>query len=382
MAFFSSIYDIFTGLTILIIGLIISVKISKYFTISEKRALILYLWHTFFCVFYLYYVLSYGGDSIEYYEQSFNYAKEFSFGTSVINKIVSLFSDGLRFSILSVFLVFNIFGVVGLIAFDGSLKELILKKSKAIRILATITVFLPSISFWTSAIGKDGIAFMATGIALWAALNLRSRYLLMIFSVISMLLVRPHMAAIIMFSILISISLDNAIHFKQRFLFGMIAFFCTAIMVPLGLSYSGVIGEDGAGGDIIEYVDSRQSYNQEGGGAIDISSLGLPMQLFTYAFRPLPFEAHSAASLIASFDNTFLLLIFVLGVFKTINKVRNKSQILLSGHVMLWSFSIVSWFVLALTTANSGIAVRQKWMFFPIIIFLMFSMINRSKRKY
>ena len=223
---------------------------------------------------------------------------------------------------------------------------------------------------------------MATGLALWAALNIRSRYVLMTFSVISMLLVRPHMAAIMMLSILISISLDHTIYFKQRFIFGMVALCCTAIMVPLALNYSGVIGEDGAGSDIVEYVDSRQSYNQEGGGAIDISSLNLPMQLFTYVFRPLPFEAHGAASLIASFDNVFLLIIFIYGIFEIINKIRKKSQILLNGHVMLWLFSIISWFVLALTTANSGIAVRQKWMFFPIIIFLVFSMINRSKRKH
>ena len=382
MSFFSSIYDILTGLIVIIIGLSISIKISKYFSVSKKKALILYLWHTIFCIVYLYFVSSYGGDSTGYYEQSFNSQKEFSFGTSAINVMVGLFSDGMGFSILSVFLVFNIFGVVGLIAFDGSLKGATLNKSKAIRVFATITVFLPSISFWTAAIGKDGIAFMATGMALWAALNIRSRYLLMTFSVISMLLVRPHMAAIMMVSILISISLDGAIHPKQRFFFGMVALVCTAIMVPLGLDYSGVIGEDGGGGDIVEYVDARQSYNQEGGGAINISSLSLPMQLFAYVFRPLPFEAHSITSLIASLDNTFLLLIFILGAFKMVNKIKMRTQVLFSGHVMLWSFSIISWLVLALTTANSGIAVRQKWMFFPIIIFLIFSIIDKSKRKY
>ena len=141
MLFFSSIYDIFTGLVVLVIGAIVSIKISRYFSVSEKKALILYLWHTIFCVVYLYYVSSYGGDSLGYYEQSFISSNEFSFGTSAINIIVGLFSDGLGFSIFSVFLVFNIFGVVGLIAFDGSLKGVTLNKSKTIRAFSIITVF-------------------------------------------------------------------------------------------------------------------------------------------------------------------------------------------------------------------------------------------------
>mgnify|MGYP006892722840 FL=1 len=40
--------------------------------------------------------------------------------------------------------------------------------------------------------------------------------------------------------------------------------------------------------------------------------------------------------------------------------------------IFLASHSLVTWTILAITTANIGIAIRQKWMFVPmIIIFLM-----------
>jgi hypothetical protein len=44
-------------------------------------------------------------------------------------------------------------------------------------------------------------------------------------------------------------------------------------------------------------------------------------------------------------------------------------------------FALASLFVLANTTANLGIAVRQKWMFLLILFILIFSHISKPKVK-
>ena len=49
------------------------------------------------------------------------------------------------------------------------------------------------------------------------------------------------------------------------------------------------------------------------GGAVDIASMSLPMQLFTYMFRPLPMEASSVFQLASSVDNVILLYLMVVG---------------------------------------------------------------------
>ena len=47
-------------------------------------------------------------------------------------------------------------------------------------------------------------------------------------------------------------------------------------------------------------------------------------------------------------------------------------------------FAITTLLVLAVTTANSGIAVRQKWMFMPMLLyfFFLFMRINFTYRVY
>jgi len=35
--------------------------------------------------------------------------------------------------------------------------------------------------------------------------------------------------------------------------------------------------------------------------------------------------------------------------------------------------------VLAMTTANLGIAIRQKWMFAPMLIFLLISLVGKNR---
>ena len=116
------------------------------------------------------------------------------------------------------------------------------------------------------------------------------------------------------------------------------------------------------------YVDDRQNFNQGGGSSIDLQSMSYPMQMFTYIFRPLPFDAHSALALFTSIENTILLILFLYVLFK--NKFRLHSFIE-GKNAWLLIYASLTCSMLAITTANLGIATRQKWMFMPILIYLL-----------
>lgn len=90
------------------------------------------------------------------------------------------------------------------------------------------------------------------------------------------------------------------------------------------------------------------------------------MQMFTYIFRPLPFDAHSALALFTSIENTIFLFLFLYILYKA--RFR---RIIEGKNFWLFTYVFLSCTVLALTTANLGIATRQKWMFMPIIIYLI-----------
>jgi len=365
------------ALLIFIAGLIMAVVVRRFFRASLSRSVSLYLWHSLFCVIYLAYILNYGGDASGYFRLSFQPDIDFAFGTYGVRFIVSFLSQGLGLSFLGCSLVFQFFGFIGLLAFDGALREVTWNKSRNIRLLATLVVFLPSVSFWSSGLGKDALSFCAMGFALWAALSFRRRWCLLVVAVLLMLLVRPHMAGMLGLGLAGSFVFQRGIPLPQRMVLGGIALVAAVFLVPFGLNYAGV-GEDAGAEDVMQYIEGRQGHNLKGGGAVDISSMSPPVQMFTYLFRPTLIEVRNLFSLAAAVDNTILLFLFIAGGLALVRKPL-PAHLLAHNRMFLWIYSLGAWLILAMTTANLGIALRQKWMFAPMLIFLLISVIGRSR---
>ena len=376
MEIVSSIYHVFMALVIFFSGALISIAAGRSFGIYTIKSLILYTWHTAFSLLYCWYVLSYGGDSIGYFLEGQSWSGRFAVGTDAVGAISALLVSGLGLSILGTFLVFNIFGQIGLLAFWGSLRQATIGKAWRIRALVTLIIFLPSVSFWTSALGKDALSFMATGLALWSSLKLSRRGLLMVFSILVMLIVRPHMAGIMVLAVTAASLVDSRASIIKKLFLGLFASGAAVALVPFALRYAGV-GELVSVDTLSNYIDQRQRYNTEGGGGVDIASMSLPMQMFTYLFRPTFFEARNLFSLAAAVDNFILLLLSLLGLYSLLH---GRKSGLRENRVFMWVYVFGSWLILAMTTANMGIALRQKWMFAPMLIFLLISVIGRRRQ--
>lgn len=371
---FDSIVDFLYSGIVLIFGFFVAYLWSRYSKTPLSRIFLVYIWHTFFCVFYIYFSLTDVADATNYYLWSMG-PVSFSVGTDFVVVFLSFFSGVLGFGYVPSFLVFNIIGSVGLFAFYSSLRQASAGSKLWVRRLVLLIVFLPSASFWSVAIGKDSIAFMATGLALWAALDLKHRNLLMAFSILAMFMVRPHIAGIMVLALCISYLMQSNRSLVARALLIALASGVAALAVPFAINYAGLsqVSPDA----VSSYIEQRQSYNQGGGGGVDISSMSFPMQLFTYLFRPLPFEARSVFQLAASLDNVVLLIVFLMGVYSWKNrKYTFKSE----NTSFLVLFSLGCLVVLSLTTANLGISVRQKWMFLPMIFYILVSVLGRNGR--
>ncbi len=351
---------------------IFSLKICEYFEVNFRKSIFLFFWHSIFCIFYFYYSLIQGADSIVYYARAMsNELIDFNFGTSFIVLITRFFVN-LGFSYFDMFLLNNFIGYIGLLAFCGVIQKAIYGANNKIKFLALILLLLPSLSFWTTALGKDAFSFMAVGLALWSSLEFKNRKILLYFSIFIMFMIRPHMGTIMAISFVIALVFDKKTKIYAKIFFGLISLISVAIILPIMLNYIG-LSESEDLSDVGEYVDKRQNSNLGGGSSLDIASMSLPMQIITYLFRPLPFEAHSFLSLLASLDNVILVIIFLLGIIAYFKK--NK-PVVDSNRIFLWSYFIISLIILATTTANLGIAMRQKWMFLPCVVFLLLSVIG------
>lgn len=369
-------WQVLSAAFVFLVGLGISIVLPRRFSVPWRRSLFLYLWHTAFCLVYLVYSLNNIADSTIYYQQSLVYSDGFSVGTDFLYFFTSLFTQVLGFSYLGVFLVFNIFGFIGLIAFYGAIREVVESKSKAMKRLGFLVVLLPSASFWSAALGKDAIAFMSTCLLLWAVVDLRKRFLWVVVALASMSVVRLHIAALMVTSTAVGVMVMPGLSKAARVMLGAIGVAGAFLIIPAAMQYAGV----GSGGsaDIADYVQLRQSYNQGGGSGLDISGMSVPMQLATYLFRPLPFEAHNATSMAAALENVLLLL---LSLGAGVVLLKSKGRGLVLGQLILWLYALSAWAILAVTTANLGIAVRQKWMILPVFLYLLLSVLGRRKSR-
>lgn len=365
----SSGWHVLSAALMFVVGGVASVRIGALLHTSNKRALGLYLWHTLFCFVYIFYVINSGGDALTYYRASLSGNIDFSFGTAAVETITAFFSTVLGLSLLGTFLGYNLIGALGLLAFDAALQAETADRRPLVRRLATFIVVLPSVSFWSSAIGKDSMALLAAGLALWAALALKRRAWLMLAAIALMLLVRPHIAALMVGALALSMIGQRRIGLAERFAIGGIALVLAVVLVPVAMTASGLRSDAGVA-DVTEYIDNRQNSNMEGGGGVDISHMALPLKLFTYLFRPMPYEAHNLPALAASIDNVALLLLVLAGLPQLLKRRTRGGR---ENRAFLWLYALSAWLLLALTTANLGISVRQKWMFAPMLIFLMIS---------
>jgi hypothetical protein len=362
---------------IFMLGGQIMMGLARLFGTTIKRALLLYGWHTIFCFVAISYTLHNGGDALGYYHTALQGGTEFQAGTDAINFLTVPLVSILHLSFYGANLVYQIPGAIGLLAFDASLRAATIGKHRYVRLLATGIVLLPSISYWSSLIGKDAISFLAASLALWAALNMGRRAGLMVISVALMLLVRPHIAGIIVVALAGSLMVKRNVPLGRRLLLGTAAIAASIAIVPYALNYSG-LGEDVNTSDLAAYIEQRQQVSEIGATSVNLGAMSPPMQLFTYMFRPLPDEAGGIFGLAASFDNTVLLTLCILGAWNMVRH-RHRRTFKNGNRTFMWIYVLLAWTVLAVTTANLGTSLRHKWMFAPILIFLLLSRIGRVR---
>lgn len=352
--------------------LTINVLLLSLFTVlllgvKEKKDLVkilfLFLWHTLFSIIYFSFSLFNVSDAKGYYRSSI-ITKDFTFypGSPFIKYTASFFSQGLNASYLNTTLVFNLMGTMGLVLLYLSVKEYL----KALPWYWFTILLIPSMSFWSASLSKDSLSFFSVCLFLYAITMRRKTILLVPIAFFIMFMVRPHIAALMLASYVIYFIIQSKVHIIIKLLTIPIIIFGLLSSISFVESYIG-LDESSADG-YADYINSREIIGQVGGSAVDISSMSYPMKMFTYIFRPLPFEAHSITAFVSSVENSVLLVLFTYILFKSRLNIKPFIQ---NENLWLFTYFMLTCSILSLTTANLGIATRQKWMFMPVLMYLL-----------
>ena len=358
-----SFYQNMLTLFILIVSYLIVCLVGCRTKSDFKIVSSLFIWHTLFSVTYYLYSLANAADATHYYARSVIGERTYFYpGTPFVNFFSSILSQGADANYLNTTLQYNLIGTIGLVFLYLSLKKYL----NVFPWYWVFIVFIPSMSFWSAGLGKDAISFFATCLFLYAVSTSKKSLLLIAMAFFAMFMVRPHIAFIILVSYIIYFIIKSKVHFVFKLFILPIIGIGVFLSVGFVQQYVGL--EEASLDSVGSYVDGRQGVNSQGGSSLDIASMSYPMQMFTYVFRPLPFEASSAVALVTSLENTILLFLFIYILFKSKFNFRPFVQ---GKNLWLFTYVFLTCSILAMTTANLGIATRQKWMFMPVLLYLL-----------
>ena len=376
MILFGNLWDCISPFLVWVIGyFFINVSLSRIIKLDKKRTLILYIWHSIWAIIYIILTLLYTNDSLLYYARAQKGDLNFMFGTGTVVYITYILSQKLYLSFISIYAFFNIIGSIGLIIFDKVIQE-INRVPKNLNWIIKSLVFLPSVSFWSCAIGKDAIGFTATIFFLWSSIDIRKRIIFNILSAIMMFFIRPHIGIIMIYSLLLGFILSSKIKAFDKLFITLLISVITFYITIQAFDFFRIENIN----DLSNFYEKRVNLNLSGSIDYDQNQYPILISMIFYIIRPSIFDINSPLALFSAIENTiisFLILITILYLYKGKRLPKNSP----TSFPILITYVLSSSFILASTTSNLGIALRQKWMFMPIFLFIMISILNKKFKK-
>lgn len=374
------------GLIIIVVTGILAFALINFYTpsgsVQNRQLKNLFYYHVVLSFVYYLYVLFNPSDSRAYYQSAFNDVDWLSFyGTStVFVKFLHYpFGHYLNFSYEASMFLFAFVGYLGFLYFYLAFHERIRFKHTFMSIdMMTLIFFLPNLHFWTGSLGKGSVIFLGIGLFFYAVNKPRERLWALIIGSLLIYHVRPH----IMLVMLVSYALALVFSTKGISVVWRITFLL-ASAVAFTLIYQDVLGMVGIDEEafLSQGLDlsHRASELSKASSGVDITQYGLPMQVFTFLYRPLFFDASGALGIIVSFENVLYLLL----TLKLITSISGWKYLFTADFLTkgaLFSFLTVT-IALAQISGNLGLAMRQKSQIMILLMFVILAFLDHEKMK-
>jgi hypothetical protein len=376
-------------LVIIITGLISFALINRlkqiHPIIDDALLKRLYFYHILLSFAYFAYILYNPSDSRNYYRKvsigfrGDSWSDFYGTSTPFIEWVSYPFVNYLGFSYEALMALFSFFGFLGFVYFYIFFKENIRFKHEFYGYdLLTLIFFLPNLHFWSTSLGKGSIIFMGLGLFFYAITNVKKRIWALAIGGLIIYHVRPHIMLVILVSSAMGFIFSSkgvSIALRIMFLAGAsVAFFFIYkdVLTMVGIDEEQFVTQ---GLDL----SHRAKELTKASSGVDISQYSLPMQVFTFLYRPLFVDAPGFLGIIVSFENVFYLLISL----KLIGNLKGL-KFLVTGNFLaktaFLSFITIS-IALAQISGNLGLAMRQKSQVMILVLFVVMAFMDEQKFK-
>lgn len=245
---------------------------------------------------------------------------------------------------------------------------------------AWLLFFLPSMLFWPSSIGKEAWMTLAIGITTYGCALLLARRrgasVYLAIGLVAILVVRPHMALIVIAGLGLAYVLRSqgaqraVILGKTRTILGLLLIGVGTLLVIRRVSEFFGIDEFNldTATETLEYAEGQTGQGGSafiGGGP---SVRNLPLNIITVLFRPFPFEVSNVQALLSALEGTALMVLFILAIPRLLRIPRRlRKQPYITYCV---TYSILFCFMFS-AFQNFGILARQRVLVFPFVLVLL-----------
>ncbi|MBL7858460.1 MAG: hypothetical protein JNM57_12285 [Cyclobacteriaceae bacterium] len=376
--------DLASGILIIIITAFLAHTIvnrlrRKYTLVDTRFLKQLFYYHVLLSIVYYLYVLFNPSDSKAYYNsvvQSVDWFSLYGTSTTFIRFLAYPFVQYLSLSYEGAMALFAFFGYLGFVFLYIVFKELIRFPHKFMNAdLIKVIFLLPNLHFWSGSLGKGSVIFLGIGLYFFGILNLGRRWLYVVIGALIIYHVRPHIMLIILLSSVLGfVFTTRNVNMATRLLFlaaaGAAFFFIYRdVLTLVGIDEEEFLTQ---GLDLTH----RASELGKATSGVDITSYSLPLQLFTFLFRPLFVDAPGALGLVVSVENVFyLLLTLKLFNWRGVNFLIRGNFMVKSAFLSFLTVSIA----LAQISGNLGLAIRQKSQ--VMILFMLVIMLFLDEQK-
>jgi hypothetical protein len=344
----------------------------------------LFFYHLALAIVYYLYAAFNPSDSKFYYVKVITDYRGDTWGsfygtsTTFIEFIGYPFIRFLGFSYEAVMILFALFGFIGYLYFYIFFQENIRFKHQFLGIdLMKLIFFLPNLHFWSSSFGKGSVIFMGIALCFYGISKIQTRWLAAFAGAFIVYHVRPH--------ILLVLLVSSALGF---------VFSTKGVSLPLRLAFLAVVAVAFyfIYGDVLTLVGvDEQEFLTQGlnltnrarelsktTSGVDISNYSLPMQIFTFLYRPLFVDAPGLLGLIVSVENVFYLIMTVKILnFRGIKFIATGDFLTKTAFFGFCTVTIA----LAQIAGNLGLAMRQKSQIMMLLLYVIMVFMDNRKLK-
>ena len=297
---------------------------------------------------------------------------EFGAGTQNIQALVGLLSN-ITESYSAQKVIFSYVGLIAVYIFYRA-ATICLGQDKIVALYAL--GLLPSLLFWSSILGKDPIVLL--GIAIYcygvAGLIVRQKISMLVYVAIGLFIasfIRVWLGVIFVTPLIITYVMSGRSSALTKLIFLLIAI-PSFLLTLQGFSERFSLETTQ---DLVTRTDEIStswayggSAQQIKGGFTSIQSMiaFMPIGAFTALFRPLPFEVMNPFGLLAGLENTYILLLFVVGLMRH-DLGGFRSPVLLWALTTLFVWGAAYGFA---SYQNLGTAFRYRAQVVPILLLL------------